>query len=1183
MPESIPMNRFTFFRWPTQRASATNKRKALLAAVAPLVLALSLPIFAQTAATTTTTMTITSGGSAVSSVSSGTVVTLTATVLAGSKPVTVGVVNFCDATATYCEAPHIVGSAQLTSAGTAVLKFRPGVGSHSYKAVFVATTASFAGTATDASSSSAASALTVTGLTPTLTQIGPQLLPAGYQFQSYVYSPGSVAPTGNVQVLDTSQGNAVLASGPLAAVATELYYPVQAPGTVQTSELGVYAVGDFNGDGIPDLAEFIRNQPPGDGDTITIFLGNGDGSFTQGTQYTTTTLEGSPVAIAAADFNGDGKPDLVLVTTVSVQVWLGNGDGTFQALASTYSITPGQTPASVVVGDVNGDGFPDLVLLMPQDVAPQLLIGSGLGTFTPGAALSWQPAISNGAVETSVTAAGVVVGDFNGDGIQDLAVAINNEAVTAEGHVSFSSTVSIYLGTGGANFAPPTTVYSPPFALGPIAGGDFNGDGIQDLVVAISSSESAYSTASFIPLLGKGDGTFTSGTSLQPYNTSFVESLETADVNGGGVLDLVANSSQSGVVYLGKGDGTFTFGGGALPGAVAFADFNGDGLEDMLELGPSYPAGYQSGTVFLSETQAASFTASAIALTPTGAPHNVVASYPGDATHAPSESAPAVLPAQTAFTLATTANSVLYGQSFTLTATLSPYTGSGGTTDGETVTFLGGSGILGTGTLSGGVATLTVSNLAVGEYSIFAEYNGDAGFAASESNSVPVQVATGQGTLLLTSSASSSTYGNGVTLTATLTPSTYAGVSSNGTAIKFLVAGTNIVGTATLSSGVAQLTTTALPAGADQVTAVFPGDSTMATVTSAPLAVNVAQAPLTVTGPTLLRAYGVPNPPLTGIATGAVNNDQFTVSGTTTATLTSPPGAYPIVPAASGPDLNDYAVTTVNGTLTVTQPLPTISSVSASSNPAMAGAAVTFTVTVTSQNGTPTGTVTFLDGSTSLGTGTLASGSATYTTSSLAAGTHSITASYSGDTNFGAVTSGVLSEAIESFSVGGSSGGSTTQTASPGGTATYALSVTPPTVGNPITFSVTGLPTGATATFTPSSIPVGAGPTNVSLVVTLPSTAGAQPATSLLGNGVLPISLGLILLPFTGRLRKGSRRWLWIVILGVAGIAAMGACGGGGNSGGGGGGGATPQNYTLTVTATSGTLTQTTTLTLTVN
>lgn len=720
--------------------------------------------------------------------------------------------------------------------------------------------------------------------------------------------------------------------------------------------------------------------------------------------------------------------------------------------------------------------------------------------------------------------------------------------------------------------------------IGQLVGGDFNGDGTEDLLVANASSMSVYSTISFVPLLGKGDGTFTPGTLLELPNATYVEYLDTADVNGDGILDFVINYSGNGNLFLGTGTGTFTNGGPTtIEGAVAFADFNGDGLEDMLDLGPSGPAGTQSGTVLLSATQGSVATVSGVALTPTGAPHAVVASYQGDSAHAPSESSPAVLPAQTALTLATTANSVLYGQPFTLTATLSPYTGAGGSTNGEAVTFYYGNVTLGTGTLSGGVATLTVSTLAVGEYSIFAAYSGDAGFATSDSNLVPVQVAAAQATLQLTSTLSSTTYGTPVTLTATLNPSTYAGVNSDGTAIKFLLSGVSTFATATLSSGVAQLTTTNLPAGVDQVTAVFPGDSTIATVTSPAITVTEAQAPLTVIGPTLLRAYGVPNPPLTGTVTGAVNSDQFTVSGTTTATLTSPPGVYPIVPVASGFDLGNYTVTTVNGTLTVTQPLPTISAVTASSNPAMAGAAVTFTVSVTSENGTPTGTVTFLDGTTTLGMGTLgAGGTATYSTSSLAAGTHSITASYSGDTNFGAVTSAVLSEVIESFSVGGSSGGSTTQTVSPGGTATYALSVTPPTVGNPITFSVTGLPTGATATFTPSTVAVGAGPTNVSLVVTVPSTAGAASATNLVGNGVLPISLGLILLPFAGRLRKGSRRWLWVVVLGLAGLGAMGACGGGGNSSGGGGGN-TPQNYTLTVTATSGTLTQTTTLTLTVN
>src|SRR5271163_5368368 len=93
-----------------------------------------LPVWAEPAATITT-LSVTSGGNAVATVASGSVVTLTATVLAGSTPVTPGQVNFCDATARFCTDIHLLGTGQLTAKGTATLKFRPGVGSHSYMAV----------------------------------------------------------------------------------------------------------------------------------------------------------------------------------------------------------------------------------------------------------------------------------------------------------------------------------------------------------------------------------------------------------------------------------------------------------------------------------------------------------------------------------------------------------------------------------------------------------------------------------------------------------------------------------------------------------------------------------------------------------------------------------------------------------------------------------------------------------------------------------------------------------------------------------------------------------------------------------------------------------------------------------------------------------------------------------------
>src|SRR5580692_3051872 len=121
-----------------------------------------------TAATTTTTLAITSGGSAASSVASGTEITLTATVVSGSAKVITGQVKFCDASATYCSDIHLLGTAQLTSAGAAVFTLRPGIGSHSYKAIFTGTPN---GTPAYAGSTSSTAGLVVTGTFPTTTAI----------------------------------------------------------------------------------------------------------------------------------------------------------------------------------------------------------------------------------------------------------------------------------------------------------------------------------------------------------------------------------------------------------------------------------------------------------------------------------------------------------------------------------------------------------------------------------------------------------------------------------------------------------------------------------------------------------------------------------------------------------------------------------------------------------------------------------------------------------------------------------------------------------------------------------------------------------------------------------------------------------------------------------------------------
>jgi hypothetical protein len=227
----------------------------------------------------------------------------------------------------------------------------------------------------------------------------------------------------------------------------------------------VVATGDFNGDGKADLVAV--NPGPG---TVTILLGNGDGTFTT---KATTAVAGGPQAIAMGDFNRDGKTDLAVANYNSntVTVLLGNGDGTFAAVGSSPGT--GFQPASVAVGDFNSDGIPDLVVTSLNGGAPGLgavtvLIGKGDGTFTP-TALSPVP----GSNPLSVA-----VADFNGHGKADLVIANAG-----------SNTLTVLLGNGDGTFAAPL---SPAAGTDPlfVAVGDFNGDGIPDLAAANNSTSS---------------------------------------------------------------------------------------------------------------------------------------------------------------------------------------------------------------------------------------------------------------------------------------------------------------------------------------------------------------------------------------------------------------------------------------------------------------------------------------------------------------------------------------------------------------------------------------------------------------------------------------------------------------------------------------------------------------------
>jgi hypothetical protein len=203
------------------------------------------------------------------------VVTLTATVVSGSTPVTGGSVTFCDATAAHCTDIHILAQAQLTKTGSATFNFRPGIGSHSYKAVFAGTPN---GATAYAASTSSPVELTVSGLAPTTTTLSVTGNAGNYTLSSTVSGFGS-DPTGSVSFLDISNGTPALGSAPLAA-STVTFVNSSTPGG--NGPLAGIAVADFNGDGIPDLAVSALDSgdsyAPG---TISVYLGVGDGTFTR--------------------------------------------------------------------------------------------------------------------------------------------------------------------------------------------------------------------------------------------------------------------------------------------------------------------------------------------------------------------------------------------------------------------------------------------------------------------------------------------------------------------------------------------------------------------------------------------------------------------------------------------------------------------------------------------------------------------------------------------------------------------------------------------------------------------------------------------------------------------------------------------------------------------------------------
>jgi hypothetical protein len=357
----------------------------------------------------------------------------------------------------------------------------------------------------------------------------------------------------------------LLCMAPISAAATVSFQPERSY-AVGTNPKSV-AVGDFNHDGKRDLAVVNYGDPTANNNgSVSILFGNGDGTFKAAKNV---AIGQNCTALVAGDSNGDGNDDLVLVRpgdpTVNddgdVSIFLGNGDGTFR---QGEVLTPGKNPSldarAMIAIDLNGDQRLDLVVANTGDMTFSVLLGNGDGSFqSPFAypvnmALNWPISLvavdlaGNGEKDLAVfrlyhvdlwlangdgtfrqggglVQSGVTAGDFNGDKKDDLVAHPN---VICIFHPCGGGPIPsyLYLGNGDSTFQPVISIGQDVQAAA-----DFDGDGKLDLV---GTSTSSNGSAQIIVLLGNGDGAFQQAVTVNSNGLSQV-----LDVNGDGAPDLV--------------------------------------------------------------------------------------------------------------------------------------------------------------------------------------------------------------------------------------------------------------------------------------------------------------------------------------------------------------------------------------------------------------------------------------------------------------------------------------------------------------------------------------------------------------------------------------------------------------------------------------------------------------------
>ncbi len=464
------------------------------------------------------------------------------------------------------------------------------------------------------------------------------------------------------------------------------------------------ATGDFRGNGYLDVvtANFGNSY---NGNTVSVLLNNGDGTFQTHVDYTVGSL---PDHVAVGDFNGDGKLDIVVSNYKdgTISVLLGNGDGTFQPQITTALGLPDD--GALAVGDFNHDGKLDLAMTDRYRVALRVFFGNGDGTFSAPTSypLPW------GEVVTVKTA------HLRSATNLDLIAVVCDDSV-ADCDAGQAGYVAVLLGRRNGTFQPAKTY---PVAIYPndVVVADFNGDGKLDLAVVnhcglnnTVAEDCAGNVGAISILAGNGDGTFRKHVDYTLYYPSSQQyglkpwGIVAKDFNGDGILDLAtltwlydagtATWSEAVTVLIGKGNGTFTV---QEPYAI------GQNVASTLLSGQFANGGSGSNDIILNNAPNTS--------------QNI-----GDMVVMLNQGG-------TQIALTSSANPSQRGAAITLSATVSASVQGAGTPTGK-VNFYREVGstdrfLVGTASLVNGVASFNYSKLPKGKNQLGAQYAGDGSF-----------------------------------------------------------------------------------------------------------------------------------------------------------------------------------------------------------------------------------------------------------------------------------------------------------------------------------------------------------------------------------------------------------------------------------------------------------------------